>query len=126
MEAVWKDLVESRAGLPAGMAVFLKVATISEPERGKVILDIPAMGLERLTSEPTARVQIAKTLSEKLGREVTLELKGAATTSEKTKRPEAPRRLTPELVKTEKLARMAKEDPILGQAVEEWNLELLD
>ena len=107
--------------------MFLKVATISEPEPGRIFLDLPpGPGLERLTNEATARIQIAKTLGAKLGREVTVDVKGAASSAERPQQPEAPRRLTPELVKTEKLARMAKEDPILGQAVDEWNLELLD
>jgi hypothetical protein len=39
---------------------------------------------------------------------------------------EPPRRLTLEQVKSEKMARMAREEPVLGQAVQEWDLELIE
>jgi hypothetical protein len=77
-----------------------------------------------VTSDNVARVAIMKALSEKLGRPITLEVSAAGAGG--VKNPDAPRRLTPELVKTEKLARMTKDDPVLGKAVEEWNLELMD
>jgi hypothetical protein len=38
----------------------------------------------------------------------------------------SPKRFTPEQVKSDKLARMAREEPVLGKAVEEWNLELME
>ena len=88
-------------------------------------IEVPAgPASERLNADIAARNAIAKALSERLGRTVQLAIvTEGASAAEKT---EAPRRLTPELVKSEKLARMAKEDPVLGQAVNEWNLELLD
>ncbi|MGQ0815371.1 MAG: DNA polymerase III subunit gamma/tau [Gemmatimonadota bacterium] len=126
LESTWKELLESRTGLPQGLAIFLKVAQITEPEPGKILLDLPnGPGLERLSTDMPARVAIAKALSAKLGRTVTVDVKGVQTGGN-TQQPEAPRRLTPELVKAEKLARMAKEDPLLAKAVAEWNLELLD
>jgi DNA polymerase-3 subunit gamma/tau len=125
VEAAWRDLLAAGAGLPSGASIFLKVARISERETGAVVLELPAgPGLEKLTSESGARVAIMKALSEKLGRQITLEVKAAGGGAVQS--PDAPRRLTPELVKSEKLARMAKEDPVLGKAVEEWKLELMD
>jgi hypothetical protein len=37
-----------------------------------------------------------------------------------------PRRLTPEGVRSDQLARLTRADPLLGEAVERWDLELLD
>jgi DNA polymerase-3 subunit gamma/tau len=125
VENAWRDLLASAAGLPQGLNIFLKVAHISENEPGIVVLELPlGPGLEKLASDSTARVAVMKALSEQLGRQIRLEVKAKG--ADTAQSPDAPRRLTPELVKTEKLARMAKEDPVLGKAVEEWNLELMD
>jgi DNA polymerase-3 subunit gamma/tau len=125
VENAWRDLLASAAGLPQGLNIFLKVAHISENEPGIVVLELPlGPGLEKLASDSTARVAVMKALSEQLGRQIRLEVKAKGVDTAQS--PDAPRRLTPELVKTEKLARMAKEDPVLGKAVEEWNLELMD
>jgi hypothetical protein len=107
------------------MGILLKAAKVSEASPGIVTIEVPAgPASERLNSDSAARTAIAKALSERLGRTVRLEVVAeGASPAEKT---EARRRLTPELVKSEKLARMTKEDPVLGQAVNEWNLELLD
>ncbi len=128
VEVAWKELVETRTGIPQGLAIFLKVATISEPERGKLLLAVPkGPALEKLTTDPNARATVERALSSKLGRQVTLDVRGdgdAGTPNAPS--PPAPKRFTPEQVKTDKLARMAREEPVLGKAVEEWNLELLD
>jgi len=120
----WKDLLSSRSGLPQGLIIFLKVARVSEAQTGTVVLELPKAGYEHLSGDAGARNAIEKGLSEKLGRSVKLEVK--TENAEAIPVSDAPRRLTPELVKSEKLARLAKEDPMLGKAVEEWNLELLD
>ena len=125
-QAAWRDLLEARTTLPQGMGILLKTAKVSEASPGTVTIEVPSgPASERLNADFAARKAIAKALSERLGRTVQLEIvtAGASAAAEKA---EAPRRLTPELVKSEKLARMAKEDPVLGQAVNEWNLELLD
>lgn len=125
VEDAWRELLASGAGLPQGLNIFLKVARISEREPGVVVLELAAgPGFEKLTSDSGSRVAIMKALSATLGRQITLEVKAQAGSA--APNPDAPRRLTPELVKTEKLARMAKDDPVLGKVVEEWNLELMD
>jgi hypothetical protein len=125
VESAWREILETRAGLPQGLAIFLKVASIREPETGTVALDLPAgPGLERLTTEPAARAALEKALSEKLGRKIAIKISGESSPAKKADEP--PRRLTPELVKSEKLARLAREEPLLKQAVDEWKLELID
>ena len=134
VEQAWKELVETRTGIPQGMAIFLKVAVISEPERGKLFLDVPkGPAFEKLSTDPNARATLERALGSKLGRAVTLEVRAeggqapaVGSGGSPTPAPAAPKRFTPEQVKTDKLARMAREEPVLGKAVEEWNLELLD
>jgi hypothetical protein len=132
VEAAWKDLVETRTGIPQGMAIFLKVATISEPEHGQLVLEVPkGPALEKLSTDPNARATVERALASKLGRAVTLDVRAEGTSAQAgpaaaPNTAPAPKRFTPEQVKTDKLARMAKEEPVLGKAVEEWNLELLD
>jgi hypothetical protein len=130
----WRELVDTRTGIPQGMAIFLKVATITEPEPGKAVLEVPkGPALEKLATDANARASVERALTGKLGRAVSLEVRaegapasGAAASKGAPDAPPAPKRFTPEQVKTDKLARMAREEPVLGKAVEEWNLELLD
>jgi len=99
-------------------------ARVTETEPGLVELEIPpGPGLERL-SDTRTRGALAAALSEELGRTVRLEVKNAGVGAGPAKA--EPVRLTPERVKAEKLARLAATDEGLKQAVEEWNLELLD
>jgi DNA polymerase III subunit gamma/tau len=127
VESAWRELVETRTGLPQGMAIFLKVARISEPERGKITLEVPkGPALEKLTTDPNARATLERALSSKLSRPVSLEVREQGSTGTGTAAAAQPKRFTPEQVKTDKLARMAREEPVLGKAVEEWNLELME
>lgn len=125
IEQVWREIVESRTGLPQGLAIFLKVSEITEAAAGIVEIGLPpGPGYERLSAEPTARTSIEKALSERLGRKVAVSVRAIGATQKKVDEP--PRRLTPELVRSEKLARLAREAPLLKQAVDEWNLELVE
>jgi DNA polymerase-3 subunit gamma/tau len=139
VEQAWKELVETRTGIPQGMAIFLKVATITEPERGQLVLEVPTgPALEKLSTDANARATVERALASKLGRQVTLDVRAESTPASPgsagsaggpnsvSSQSSAPKRFTPEQVKTDKLARMAREEPVLGKAVEEWNLELLD
>lgn len=126
IQHVWRELIESRAGLPQGLAIFLKVAQINEPEPGQIVLSLPSgPGLERLSSDHAARLAVEKALGEKVGRKLALSVRAEATPPTK-KGEEPPRRLTPELVKADKLARMAREEPVLQRVVDEWKLELIE
>ena len=110
------------------MAIFLKVARLSEPEPGRLVLELPkGPAFEKLSADPNARATIERALSSKLGRAVTLDVRAEGAQTSTPQAPASPpKRYTPEQVKTDKLARMAREEPVLGKAVEEWNLELLD
>jgi DNA polymerase III subunit gamma/tau len=120
-----QNVLRKRADqIPNGLAAFLHAARVSEPEPGRVLLELPAgPGLERLSAEPVARTSLEKVLSEQLGRAVRIDVQ--------TPRSQAPGqepapRLTVERLKAERLDRLASQEPGLRRAVDEWNLELMD
>ena len=125
VSGAWSELLESREGIPQGMSLFLKASTISEPQPGKVVLEIPTgPALEKLSTDAKAWATLERALAGKLNRDVALEIRaqGAGASEEAP----APRRFTPEQVRNHKLERMAREEPVLKKAVDEWKLELLD
>lgn len=123
--AAFQALLREGEGIPPGLGVFLRAGRITEPVPGQVVLKLPqGPGLERLSEEPVTRNALAAALARRLGRTVSLEV---ATLDDQVDGAAAPpRRLTPEQVKADRLARMAQEEPVLGKAVQEWDLELLD
>lgn len=127
VQGAWREMVESRAGLPQGSAIFLKSARIAEVGQGSIVLEV-AKGpvLEKLEADPNARATMERVLGEKLGRQVALTVVPEGGAPGVAARSASPKRFTPEQVKSDKLQRMAREEPVLGQAVEEWKLELLD
>jgi DNA polymerase-3 subunit gamma/tau len=128
LDEAWRELVETRTGIPQGMAIFLKVARLSEGEPGQLVLEVPkGPAFEKLAADPNARATLARALGSKLNRAVSLDVRAEGAAASAQPAPASPpKRFTPEQVKTDKLARMAREEPVLGKAVEEWNLELLD
>jgi hypothetical protein len=127
IQDVWNALVDARIGLPQGLAIFLKVAKIAEPTPGQVLLRVPSgPALEKLGGDPNARAMLERSLSDKLGYPIVLQVSAEDEAAGKPSASPAPRRFTPEQVKSDKLARLAREEPVLGEAVSEWNLELLD
>lgn len=121
--AALSNLVESR-GIPAGMGVFLKAAEVTEHEQGVVTLTLPTgPGLEQLTDTATRR-KLEDALSAELGRKITLDAQASNAPAER--KPGPVERLTPEKVKQDQLARMSRDEPVLGKAVKDWDLELLD
>ncbi len=124
VEAAFRGLLGQRDELPAGLAVFLRAAQVSEPEPGTVRLELPpGPGLERIDGSEPVRRSLARALGRRLGREVRLDIAPAGSPAGAGKPPE---RLTPEGVRSERLMRLAREEPVLGRVVEEWDLELMD
>jgi hypothetical protein len=100
---------------------FLRAAHVAAVDGERVVLELPpGPGLERMTSDPGVRRMLANALAERLGRAVELEVREAGAGSG------PPARLTPERVREEQLKRLAREEPVLGKAVQEWELELLE
>jgi len=116
-------LDEKRA--PHGMGLFLKAAYIAEATESTIVLHMPdGPGLEKLSGETTERVAVQAALSEILGRSIDLRVSGGAAAPDTAREPV--QRITPERVKTEKLASLTRDDAALSRAVTEWDLELID
>ncbi|MEX2280928.1 MAG: DNA polymerase III subunit gamma/tau [Gemmatimonadota bacterium] len=124
-QALQSALQTRTAQVPNGLAIFLRVASATEPQPGQVVLEMPAgPGLERLRSEPATRRALEVALSDQLGRPIALEPRAAPVAAASP--PEPVQRLTVERVKAEQLSRLTAEEPTLKKAAEEWNLELLE
>jgi DNA polymerase-3 subunit gamma/tau len=123
--AAFQHLLQQGTEVPAGLGVFLKAATLVEGEGPVLRLKMPAgPGFERLNSEQTARRQLEDALTDRLGRPVTLEVIEVNAMEGAGGQP--PRRFTSEQVRSDRLERMGREEPLLGRAVQEWDLEWLD
>jgi stage V sporulation protein SpoVS len=119
------DAVLSRQrALPQGLGFFLKVAEVTEAGPDGVVLALPpGPGLERLSSDAQARAAVAAALAGELGHDVALEIRAIGAAAGSAASPSAAR-LTPERVKADQLARLVRDQPVLGQAVRDWDLEL--
>ena len=106
------------------MGVFLKAAEVASESADTVTLLMPAgPGLERM-GDVAVRRQVEDALSTELGRKIRIEATAAEAPGRKGAAPAE--RLTPEKVKQDQLARMSRDEPVIGKAVQEWDLELLD
>jgi DNA polymerase-3 subunit gamma/tau len=122
VENALRALVQQRR-VPHGLGIFLSAATVRDAG-DRVVLELPqGPGLERLSGDVVARRALEAALAQELGRQVPLEVlgigaqPGGATSGE---------RLTPERVRSDQLSRLANGEPVLGRAVREWDLELLE
>lgn len=124
--AAFEDLIQGGEGVPAGLGLFLRVAKVSPGEEAdSLIVEVPpGPGYERLNTEPATRRALEEAISAECGREIRLifQLGGQGKGGES----EPPRRITPEQLRNERLERMLSEEPLLGKAVQEWDLEWLD
>jgi DNA polymerase III subunit gamma/tau len=129
-ERALRTMLEHRRA-PHGLGIFLQAAHVAEADRRTIVLQVPAgPALERLTgAESVARRSVQEILGELLGREVELVVRSAAAApgaAHPPGRAEAPARITPERVRNERLAKLSRHDPLLADAVRDWDLELLD
>jgi len=119
------DAVIAERAAPFGLTTFLKAAQIIEVAGPRITIELPmGPGLERLSAEGTVRAALEKVLGERLGGAVRLDVRALG--GGPSERSTPPPRLTPEQVQNDRLARLAREHPTLGQAVEAWDLELME
>jgi DNA polymerase-3 subunit gamma/tau len=124
LQRAWRAMLQAGAALPAGMTPFLRPAEVAPGADGAVQVRLPpgSPALERLADIATRRA-VAAALGAQLGATVTLDVRaldapaGAAA---------APPRITAETARRERLKRLTDEEPLLAEAVEEWDLELTD
>ncbi len=118
------DEVLAGGELPAGLRVLLRAARVDEADDEEVTLVIPpGPALDRLTSDPVARRALQRVMSGLLDQRIRLGVRPAGDGEGSTG---APNRLTPETVKRSRLEQLASQEPVLGRAVEEWDLDLLE
>ena len=119
-ESALRDIAGGSAGLPSGLGLFLRTATVREADDA-VVVEMPVgPGLEMLEDDPRAVRALRAALSERMGREIALEVRAAD--GEEAE----PTRLTAEKVRNDEVKRLAEEEPALDRAVQEWDLEMLD
>jgi DNA polymerase-3 subunit gamma/tau len=125
-QAALETLIRERRGVPNGTAIFLKAARFHAPADDRLVLELPpgGAGLDRI-DDAANRSALEKALADALGHAIRLEVRAGASGggSGTDARLE---RLTPERVKSGLLSRLTREEPLLGRAVQEWDLELLD
>ncbi|HUE76695.1 MAG TPA: DNA polymerase III subunit gamma/tau [Longimicrobiales bacterium] len=118
-QAVRSVVDEGAAGLPPGLGLFLRTARVVEGNGDVTLLELaPGPGIEML-EEPRARKSLQDAISQRVGRELKLEIREAGTDAEAA-------RLTPERVREDQVRKLSREEPALDRAVREWDLEMLD
>ncbi len=115
-------MIDAGEGLPSGLGMFFRAARINEEGSDLAVVELPpGPALEKLTEGPAKALRaLEDAVAERLGRDVTLQVRplGRAPTSTE--------RITADQVKNDRLERMASEEPALGKAVEEWDLEIIE
>jgi DNA polymerase-3 subunit gamma/tau len=116
-----------KRGLPQGMSILLIGAEVAEAGPNRLVLTLPpGVGLDNLSTDVGKRAALQAAIVQELGEEVQLEIRPIGSRSESQEPAPQPSRLTPERVREEKLSRLVREQPVLNEAVRQWDLELLD
>jgi len=115
LEVAWPRAIEE-APTPSGLRTFLHAAEVTEPEPGRVRVELDRAAAKRL-EEAEVGPDLAARLGRLMGRDVTLAVEPPATEGE---------RVTQERVKEGRLREYIAEEPLLEHAVLELDLELLD
>ena len=104
------------------MRPFLRAATVAHSEsEGVVVIELPAgPGLERL-EDPAARRTLQKALGGLMDSEPEIVVRASGDGT-----PRARGRISPEAVRNDRLKGLMKREPLLQQALDELDLELLD
>ena len=117
----WRRLLASGEGVPAGLLPFLRAATVSAPQEGVLEVALPdGPGLDRLR-EPVTRRRLEDAVGALVEGEPELRVAEAGGGGET-----GGERITPDTVRRDRLRRLLEREPLLGRAVEELDLELLD
>lgn len=122
VRAAWRWVVETGTGVPPGMGGFLRPAQPDEVD-GRIRVTLPQPAVERLESEAAERLALCEALGRGLGRSVELELvvDGGGPVAD-----DGAGRVTRDTVRETRLRELINQEPVLAQAVEELDLELLD
>ncbi len=113
-------LRQGRGTLPAGLPTILKGAPVENAGETGLRVRLPGgMGLDDLPRNSVALLRQA--LTRHLGHTPDIDIVESRRTA-----PSAPRAVSPEQVREERLQELVEREPLLARAVEELDLELLD
>ena len=120
VEEAWRGWLEAGTGVPRGLGSFLRSARVSEGADGRVhISDVALPAVDRLL-EPGVRQAIQEGLAAHLGRVPEIVVDAPMGTAAR-----APR-VTEAEVRDHALKALYRQEPLLQQAVEELDLELME
>ncbi len=119
----WKSVIEEGLHVPAGMGLILRGADVELLSGNSIQVSVPAGSVfaDRLADASSQRL-LQTAIGNRLGREITLRFLAGR----KAGPDQGDRRITAEGARQERLRRMAAEEPLLGAAVREWDLELME
>jgi DNA polymerase-3 subunit gamma/tau len=121
VQEAWHTAIEGGGKLPAGLGLLLRGAVVREDVPGSIGVSLPSGPAQERLELPAIRRQLAVALSEALGRPVDLSLG-----DERPGPPEMGGRVTAQTVREGRLRELLEREPLLGPAVEELDLELLE
>jgi len=115
-------VLDERTHVPGGIGMLLRGADLHLAPGRVIEVGLPAGTLLEPISEPRGRRSLETALAKRLGGSVTVSF---VTTKSSAAAP-GDRRITAESARQEELRRLLSEEPLLREAVTEWDLELLD
>jgi DNA polymerase-3 subunit gamma/tau len=118
----WRALASGGRSIPSGLGLFLRAATVREEPPGSVRVALSHGPARERLEDPLVRRALSDALSTEVGRSVTILLE----TEPGAPEGEGAGRVTAESVRAGRLRDLLALEPLLGQAVKELDLELLE
>ena len=118
----WQSLTSRGRGVPTGMGLFLRSAAVREEPPGNVLVALSHGPARERLEDPTVQRALSAALSEELGRSVAVVLedtRGGITSATTA-------RVTAQTVREGRLRSLLELEPLLGAAVQELDLELME
>ena len=120
VEEAWMRWLESGNNIPLGLSGFLKSAKVRELSDGRLEVTIlPGPGARKI-KEPGVMLEISKGVASYLERAPDIVIADIKTEPSNTER------ITEKSVREDTLRELLQQEPRLGRAVEELDLELMD
>jgi DNA polymerase III subunit gamma/tau len=121
VRSAWEAVVDAGAGVPQGMARFLKLAGLTLTGPHALAVEVLPVVMERF-GDVAARRPLETALARRLGADVKLTFVAGRAPAEEP----GAQRITAQSAKRDRLRRLAEGEPVLTAAVQAWDLELLD
>jgi len=121
----WRKVLDAGEGVPPGMLAFLRAARVRAVDDGVLEVAVPAgPALDRL-QDPSTRRELAEALGRVVGEAPEIRVTRLEE-GERDVRSGTAGRISPEAVREDRLKALVEREPLLGRAVEELDLELLE